>query len=94
MELYGKPDFTFAYGLCIQFLRRHAEHVLHSHAVKRCSIKPNTLLRPKNFIFILNIKITQRTSSIYNTLPSLHRELNFSIKTFVLMKHETAKISM
>lgn len=60
-----------------------------------CSIKPRyALLGPKNFIFILNIKITQRTSSVYNILPTLHREMNFSIKTFVLKKHETAKISI
>lgn len=47
------------------------------------------LLGPKNFLFILNIKITQGTNSIYKTLPILHRELNFSIKTFILKKHET-----
>lgn len=52
------------------------------------------LLGPKNFIFILNIKTTQGTNSIYNTFPSLHRELNFSIKTLVLRKHETVKRSI
>ena len=72
---------------------QEAGRALHCHDVKMCSVKPRyALLGPKNFI--LNIKTTHRTSSIYNTLPSLHIELNFSIKTLVLRTHETVKISI
>lgn len=77
----------------IQFFRGQGRTACH--AVKTGSLTTRyALLGPKNFIFILNIKTTQGTNSIYNTFPSLHRELNFSIKTLVLRKHETVKRSI
>lgn len=65
----------------IQFLRlykRYSILLLYANVLRKSIY---TLLGLKNLIFILNIKITQRTSSRYNTFPILHIGLFLDICT-------------